>query len=182
MKRRFADRAEWPRILKRRFYQQYLAEADFQGWVTLLCLDEVREPFTITFHGEPICLVNHGYTWLQHFPEAGHFSLTTMFDADSRVVQWYIDISRQNGLDQRGIPWWDDLYLDVVVFTSGEVMLLDEDELEQARQDGEIDQADYELAREEAERLLTAITANQFPLLQLSQTHRGLLLAKSNRF
>jgi predicted RNA-binding protein associated with RNAse of E/G family len=105
-----------------------------------------------------------------------------MFDADSRVVQWYIDISRQNGLDQRSIPWWDDLYLDVVVFTSGEVMLLDEDELEQARQDGEIDQADYELARAEAERLLTAITANQFPLLQLSQTHRGLLLAKSNRF
>jgi predicted RNA-binding protein associated with RNAse of E/G family len=176
MKRRFADRAEWPRILKRRFFKQYLTTPDFQGWVTLLCLDEVRETFWVTVQGERFCLVDDGYTWLQHFPTDDHFSMTTMFDAQGQVVQWYIDISRQNGLDVRGIPWWDDLYLDLVVLTGGEVILYDEADLAEALQSRAITQADYDLAWTEARRLMSIIAAGGFQLLKLSALHRQQLL------
>jgi predicted RNA-binding protein associated with RNAse of E/G family len=79
-----------------------------------------------------------------------------MVDAKGEVVQWYVDVCREHGLGPDGVPWWDDLYLDVVVRPTGEVLLLDEDELELALAAGYVTPAEYDLAWREARRLLGA--------------------------
>ena len=45
------------------------------------------------------------------------------------MVHRYLQETR---VTDQGVPWFDDLYLDVVVVKNGEVFLLDEDELEDA--------------------------------------------------
>ena len=76
-----------------------------------------------------------------------------MFDLGGELVQWYIDISYQNGLSDEHIPWMDDLYLDIVVLPNGE----DADELEDALLNGSIDRSLYNLARQETARLHSLI-------------------------
>ena len=51
------------------------------------------------------------------------------------------------------MPWFDDLYLDVVVAPHGPVELLDSEELESARRQGLVSHEDYDLAWREARRL-----------------------------
>ena len=54
-----------------------------------------------------------------------------MFNEKVTIIQWYIDICIQNGVEN-GRPFWDDLYLDLIVLPYGEMIQKDADELEEA--------------------------------------------------
>ncbi|MCB0116449.1 MAG: DUF402 domain-containing protein [Caldilineaceae bacterium] len=176
MKRLFADRPNWKRILAKRFYCAYLSSPFFTGNVSLLCMDQVSEQLWAK-HGTPaVCIVDTGYSWLQHFPDNEHFSVTTMFDAEGQILQWYIDICLRNGVTQEGIPYLDDLYLDIVVFPNGEMLLLDSEELEHALTGCEITHEESELAHWVSTDLIGRLNRGEFWLFDLCAYHRKLLL------
>ena len=173
VKRKFADRADWRRVTGRRFSVSQRDTPEFCGYLTLLCIDEVLEPLYLEEPALRHCVADRGFSWLQHFPTDASYTLTTMFDAQGSVVQWYIDICRRHGVDERGIPWFDGLYLDVVVTPEGRVQPLDAEELEEALESAAICREDYEFAWRAAEAVLAALDQGEFPLLQLSLLHRA---------
>ncbi len=63
-----------------------------------------------------------------------------------KLVQYYIDVAKEYKIDDRGLPYFDDLYLDVVLLSSGKVYVLDEEELEDAYKSGDVTKEEYELA------------------------------------
>ncbi|RDU38002.1 DUF402 domain-containing protein [Neobacillus piezotolerans] len=174
-KRVFGNRPGWKRITKRRYSQSYLVTQEFKGYISLLHTVEVASPLFVEYKTGRICIVDSGYFWLQQFPEGQNHSVTTMFDCSGEVVQWYIDICIQNSAEN-GVPFYDDLYLDLVVFPSGEVILKDADELDEALSIGLINTDQYNLAWTEAEKLKRLLANGDFPLLKLSCVHRDLLL------
>lgn len=180
MKRKWANRVDWKRIRKSRYESIYLSNREFEGYVTCFIIEEIREPLCVKVNNNWVCVADAGYCWLQHFPEGSHYSMTTMFDSQGQVVQWYIDICKQLGVGDEvggeGVPWLDDLYLDIVIGPTGVVELIDEDELEEALLQGEITQEEYKLAWREARRLLELITEGRFPLPEWSRKHRLLFL------
>jgi len=176
MKRKFSDRANWRRILKKSYACIPFDEPQFRGLVTMYRIHELREPLWKEYNGRRMCLADKGYLWMQHFPRGEHYVVTTMFDDQGRVVQWYIDICKTQGLTEQRVPWFDDLYLDIVVLPTGEMLLLDEDELEEALDEGHITQRDNALAQKTADRLLTLIRQKKFPYFELSVRHRKALL------
>lgn len=164
-------------MLQRRFYLSHLDTPEFRGDVALLCLDAVRDPLWVGLGQRRLCIVDDGFSWLQHFPvDEPHYALTTMFDAQGRVVQWYFDLCRAHGVGARGIPWYDDLYLDIVIAPPDGPVLLDADELADALRDGEIAPADHDLAWREARRLLATLERGELGLLALCAAHREALL------
>jgi predicted RNA-binding protein associated with RNAse of E/G family len=171
MKRRFADRSDWKRVRERKFDVVYIQSPAFTGYVTRLLLRQVSEPFYAEIMGRSYCLADTNFCWLQHFPEGTNYTLTTMFDGTGAVVQWYIDICGSRGVGDDGIPWFDDLYLDIVVLPSRKAVLLDSEELDVALAKGEIDGAQYDLARREAQMLLQEIASGRMALLDLSVRH-----------
>jgi predicted RNA-binding protein associated with RNAse of E/G family len=126
-------------------------------------------------------IVDRGYDWLQHFPDGAHYVLLAAFDQNGELVQWYIDICGQVGLDERGIPCYQDLYLDIVISPAGETLLLDVDELDEALRQGEVTAAEYNFAWREASTLLTALEEDMVSLLWLSETHYMLLKSEIDR-
>ena len=60
-------------------------------------------------------------------------------------MQYYIDVAKEYEIDDRGLPYFDDLYLDVVLLPNGKMYILDEDELEDAYKSGDVTK-EYELA------------------------------------
>lgn len=114
--------------------------------------------------------------WLQHFPTAENYTVTTMFDQNGKVVQWYIDVCYKHGLDDQG-PWWDDLFLDIIVLPSGDYFLVDEEELEEALHSGLINQEKYELAKHVAQKIMDELEGNNMNLLRLSVYHKNELTA-----
>ncbi len=179
LKRKYADRPEWKRVLNKEYVQTYLDTTEFKGYVTLLKIHKVSEPLSVRYDQKSLCIVDDGYSWLQHFPTEAHYSLTTMFDSKGEIVQWYIDICQKNGIEN-GIPYMDDLFLDIVVLPTGEVILKDADEIKEALSYGMIEKALYNLAWEEANSLIDLVNLKAFDLLKLSGIHKKILLRKMN--
>ncbi|WP_237438708.1 DUF402 domain-containing protein [Pseudalkalibacillus hwajinpoensis] len=131
LKRKNGDRADWKRVEKRKYAQKYLNTREFNGFINLLNTIKVTQLLITHYADKEMPIVDNGGMWLQQFPLEKKYSVTTMFNAEGKIVQWHIDICLQNGFGN-GVPWMDDFYLDVVVLPSGEVIQLDEDELEDA--------------------------------------------------
>ncbi|MNJ65576.1 hypothetical protein D3C77_615940 [compost metagenome] len=74
-------------------------------------------------------------------------------------------------MTDQGVPWFDDLYLDIVVLKNRSVFLLDEDELDEALSKGMITVKDYDMATETAKHVLKRIKDGKFPYLELSLEH-----------
>ncbi|MDP4089247.1 MAG: DUF402 domain-containing protein [Bacillota bacterium] len=176
MKRKLASKPGWRRVLKKSFYTMYADNSDFKGHVSALQLHEVKEPLVINMLGKDYCLVDKDYIWLELQPVDKHYCITTMYNPNREIVQWYFDITRQNGIDENGIPFFDDLYLDVVVLPEGQVMLLDEDELKAALDSGEIDEEEYNMAYEEARQLMNYAAHSRNKLEALSNRYLNYIL------
>lgn len=61
------------------------------------------------------------------------------------------------GIDTDGIPYFDDLYLDLIVFPNGEIKVDDMDELEEALRQGDITQEQFDLAVRTADGLKNSL-------------------------
>ena len=131
----------------------------------------VAEPLYMTYKGRAVCIADKGYSWLQHFPDGKHFSVTTVFDSSDQIVQWYIDICRENGYCHRNGPWMDDWFLDLIVLPTGEIIEKDIDEIEAARNSQTITDDEYERAWSEFNRLKKMLATNNFDLLELTKQH-----------
>ncbi|MEK3715675.1 DUF402 domain-containing protein [Paenibacillus sp. FSL R7-0333] len=176
MKRKYGDRSDWKRVLEREYVQSYLETDNFKGYLSLLKIAKVKEPLYVKYFDQKVCIVNDGYSWLQQFPLDKHHSVTTMFDEQGQIVQWYIDICYRNGVSEDNVPWMDDLFLDIVVLPSGAVIQKDSEELDEALLQGRIDSSLYNLARQEADFINSLIKDGKFTLLQLSEQHQDILL------
>ncbi|WP_223829658.1 DUF402 domain-containing protein [Paenibacillus arenilitoris] len=125
LKRKHGDRADWKRVLEKRYAQAELATETFAGHLSLLSIVKVSEPLCVSYGDSKLCIADDGYLWLQQFPSGKRHSVTTMFDSEGRIVQWYIDICQTIGLNEDNVPWIDDLFLDIVVLPSGETIQKD---------------------------------------------------------
>lgn len=150
-------------------------DGSFTGDVTLLTMNKVSEPAIFEYPNRKVCVVDDGYSWLQHFPENEHFSLTTVFDEMGNIVQWYIDICLANG-NENGRPWMDDLFLDIVHLPSGDIIQKDAEELEAALSEGIITEELYRVAWDEANRITLLLEQDRFELIKKTKDHRLLLL------
>jgi hypothetical protein len=175
MKVRSAERPEWERVLARRFVARRIDTQEYRGYVTLLSIDKVSEPLWVSFEGQKVCIVDCGYRWVQHFPDNAHYALLAAFDECGELVQWYIDIVGGVRVDERGVPWYEDLYLDIVISPQGGTLLLDVAELDEALRQGAVTPGQYDMAWRQASVLLDALEADLFPLLWFSDAHRVLL-------
>ncbi len=131
MKRKYATRSSWKRIVKRDYRELYLETTSFTGYVTRLDLIRVTNPLSVRYSEQEIQIAGDGYSWLQQFPAGQKHVVTTVFNAHGQIVQSYIDICLRHGRDTTGI-FWDDLMLDLVLLPSGECFVLDAEELETA--------------------------------------------------
>jgi predicted RNA-binding protein associated with RNAse of E/G family len=173
MKRKHADRPGWSRIERKSFGVKYIESNKFTGYIAKLKLEEVREALWVTYYDEKVCIVDKNYTWIQYFPLDSHYIVTKMLDNHGQPVQWYIDICLDQGIDERGIPWFEDLYIDIVVLANKRIFVLDKDELDEALDSGEISFSEYGLALKEKQKLIKQISEGSFTLIDDSDLSIG---------
>lgn len=66
----------------------------------------------------------------------------------------------EQGIDSDGIPYFDDLYLDLVVYPDGTIKVDDMDELEEALSIKDITQEQFNLAISTSNKLKTGLLSN----------------------
>lgn len=172
--KRFITREDWSRVLERDFTMVYIDDGNYAGHVALLKIKKIKEPLWTTHEGKTFCIADEGYSWLQHLPDDEHFGITTMFDEKGNIIQWYIDITTHNGIED-GIPYMEDLYLDLIKLASGEVIKKDIDEIEKALLEEEITKEIYDLGFKEFHKVYEQLTNGSFKYLDFSIPHKKML-------
>jgi uncharacterized protein len=172
MRRRRADRDKWTKLVSRRFVAGQVAFGEAIGYASLLMIDEISSPFYVDYAGRTICVADRGFAWLQQFVLGEQYSVTTVFDQRGHIVQWYVDICSEMGVDSDGVPWWDDLYADVVALPTGGIHVLDIEELEEARDRGYLSEDLYLLAVQVTLRVVAAIGERTFAPILNCRTHK----------
>lgn len=161
MKRRYAfNKNDNYRLLK-------IDESFFKGYACFLKLKNVENPLIVYNGKENICIKDNDYKWIEVYPTNENYAITIMYDNKGNLIEWYFDISKKIGIEN-GIPYEDDLYLDLVIMPNGERIVIDEDELLNAKENGDITQEDVKLAYEVLKKLDNKYVNNFNELINLT--------------
>lgn len=153
MKRSKLSYDEWKCIKSRKIKGKQICSDFFEGYIGILEIEEVSEKQIWKFTGEDITVCDNGIKWLSILPQKDYYCITAMMNENNDILLWYIDMIAEQGVDVDSTPWFDDLYLDLVVYPDGTVIVDDMDELEEALSSQDITQEQYNLAICTSEKL-----------------------------
>ena len=139
----------------------------FNGDIYFYNFIEVKDKILIP-NGK--CIMDNNYKWLEFYDYSSKVKLTAIYDENNEIIEWYFDIAREIG-KENGIPYEDDLYLDVVVTPNGEIILLDEDELKQVYDRKELTKEEYKNVYKEAEKLMNKLKNNKDKLKEYTNKY-----------
>ena len=142
-------------------------EPFFKGYACFLKLQNVTKPLIVNNGKENVCIKDNGYEWIEVYPLDGKYAITIMYDNNGNLIEWYFDISKEVGLEN-GVPYEDDLYLDLVIMPNGEKLVIDEDELVAAKDNGDITQEDVDNAYDVLQELIEKYVNNVEELTKLT--------------
>ena len=160
MKRSRLSYDEWKCIIAKDIFGKTVNSELLNGYIGLIDIKEVSEIQTWKFNGEDIVVCDKGRKWLSILPQNDWYCITAMMDENGDIILWYIDMIASQGIDVDGVPYFDDLYLDLVVYPDGTVIVDDMDELEEALLKKDITQNQYHLAIETSHRLQQGMLSN----------------------
>ncbi|MBD5531318.1 MAG: DUF402 domain-containing protein [Lachnospiraceae bacterium] len=153
MKRCRLSYDEWKCILSKEMTGKRVVGDFFEGYIGLIDIRQVSEVQKWKLGGEEIVVCDGGIKWLSILPQNDFYCITAMMNEKSDILLWYIDMIAGQGTDTDGMPWFDDLYLDLVVYPNGEIKVDDMDELEEALRQKDITQEQFDLALHTADQL-----------------------------
>ena len=160
MKRSRLSYDEWKCIVSKDMFGKKVNSELLNGYIGLIEIKEVSEAQIWKFNGEDIVVCDKGRKWLSILPQDDWYCITAMMDEDGKILLWYIDMIAKQGIDTDGVPYFDDLYLDLVVYPDGSIVVDDMDELEDALSKEGITQEQYNLAIETSDRLQRGMLSN----------------------
>lgn len=125
---------------------------------------KIKEPF---YSSKDLCLIDNGYYIVEVIPKNENYAMRVFFNNNKERLLYYFDITLENGLDKEtNIPFYDDLYLDVVL-KNEEIEILDENELSDALNNKLITKEQFNLAHSTMNSLIESIQSKKNKYIKL---------------
>lgn len=153
-------------ILDKQFKVKFINNESFKGYVSEIKMLEVSKPQIWQFNGEDIVICKNDYKWLCILPDNENFCITAMLDDENCILAWYIDMIATQGVDEDNIPYFYDLYLDLIIYPNGMILEDDRDELEEVLRKHDITPQQFELANHTCETLKKGLLSEISTLIE----------------
>ncbi len=145
---------------------------DFKGDIYLNNFTKIKNPYILE---NGLCMRDTGYKWLEFYDYNSKVRLTAMYNEKNEIFEWYFDIARVIG-KENGIPYEDDLYLDVLLTKDGKTILLDEDELKEALERREITKEEFDETYDIANKLIKRLDGNKEKVKEFTDKYLTMIL------
>ncbi|MBP3595760.1 MAG: DUF402 domain-containing protein [Lachnospiraceae bacterium] len=142
------------------YHQMHMDNELFKGWVSLNFLTDGETRFWEYEKSGKIPVSAKGMIWLTLIPDDMKRCIGAYIKPDRRVSVWYVDVIEKTGIDEDGIVYYIDKYLDVILTPQGDVIVQDRDELDEAYASGELSDFQYEEALKEGELIIAELAAD----------------------
>ena len=142
-------------------------DKELNSFITLKQVKKLTKPHIIPINGKWVTKLDKNFTILEYTPLDKKYNVRVHINDKDEILEYYFDIILENEIrtiDGEKIPFYNDLYLDVVYYTpvstryeNGFIHLDDRDELSKALKEGKIDEEQYDLAYKIANNLMEEI-------------------------
>lgn len=149
---------EWNKTVPKKEVNLFENEEMYGAFINII---EVKKPQVWFCFDKKITVADNGYKWLVVLPKEDHYAITMYMDRNDVPLLWYIDLIDGIGVDADGIPFYNDMFLDLIVSDDGQVVEDDRDEFEKAYFDGIINNKQYQKVISVSEQLKQRISENQ---------------------
>ena len=128
-------------------------------YITLKEVKAVEQPYSVHINGERVKKLDKDFTIIEYTPLDKKYNVRIHVNDKKEILEYYFDIIAENKIKD-GIPFYNDLYLDVVYFQPAAtkegtyIQLVDCNELEEALKENIIDKEQFDMAYIEAEKLM----------------------------
>ncbi len=132
---------------------------ELNAYLTLKEIKKVTNPYAMYINGELVKKIDKNYTILEYTPLDENYNVRVHIDDKQNILEYYFDITKGNCIED-GIPYYDDLYLDIAFYqecatkSSTYINLEDRNDLSAALKNGDITQQEYDFAFEVAAKLM----------------------------
>lgn len=157
LKKRYAYKHVKEKAHNITYKMQPITSNEFNGDICYYVFKDIVDKVIVP-NGE--CVLDDNYKWIEFYDYDSKIKLTAIYDQNNKIIEWYFDIARKIG-KENSFPYEDDLYLDVLVTPTGKISLLDEDELKMAYDRFEVSKDDYNMAYNEANKLIERLKNNK---------------------
>lgn len=169
-------RSDWHRILERAYKASPCSFQGMEGVVSLLQMKRVTEPLKVQHEFGEVLIADVGYSWLQVAFKEQMFWATMMYSPEGKFLQGYFDITAWNKFEDVDNPTFRDMYLDLVLTADDKILVLDQDELDEALEQKEITMEEYQQTIDAGEKLYSFLQENRETFLQFCCEWREKLL------
>lgn len=157
---------EWNRSIKKKCV--YLSQDEIQ-YYALIKIQHVIEPQVWNVFGKNLVVANDGYKWLVVVPKNDDYAITMYMNQKEKPILWYIDMKDGQGIDEDGVSYYNDIFLDLIVSEKRQIIEDDRDELEKAFADGIISEKQFRKANVTAKKLKQKIEKSPNWILKYCQ-------------
>ena len=132
---------------------------ELNAYLTLKEFRDVTNSYSMYINGELVKKIDKNFTILEYTPLDKNYNVRAHIDDKGNILEYYFDITDGNAIED-GVPYYDDLYLDVVYYqecatkSSTYINLEDRNDLSNALKDGDIDKEKYDFAYQVADSLM----------------------------
>lgn len=139
---------------------------DLDAYLTLKEIKKVTNPYSMYINGELVKKVDKNYTLLEYTPLNENYNVRVYIDDKQNILEYYFDITDGNVIEE-GVPYYYDLYLDVVFYqefatkSSTYINLEDRNDLSDALRKGDINKEKYDFAFDVADKLMKELKKKQ---------------------
>lgn len=178
MRRKFADYPNWKNVEEKKLITKYFNNTDFKGNISLLTAVKVSQKAIKEKNGKNVVVCDNNFKLLEIYPETNkNVSVIVSFTDKDEIIDWFFDIAENSSITDDGIPYIDDLYLDIILSPTGELKLVDEDELQAALDNKDISKKQFDLAYAVANKLIDDLNGNLTKLTDFTNKYYSLINA-----
>ncbi len=107
------------------YHQMYMDNEVFKGWAAINYLTDGETRYWELEKAGRVPVCGKGMTWITMIPDGASRSISAYFLPNRRVGYWYIDVIEEVGVDEDGVVYFLDKYLDVILSSVGDVIVDD---------------------------------------------------------
>lgn len=142
------------------YHQIYMDNDLLKGWVSINYLTDGETRYWDYEKAGRVPVCGKDMVWLTIIPDNKSRCIGAYFLPNRRVSTWYIDVIDSVGIDEDGVVYYIDKYLDIMLTTAGDVVIKDRDELDAAYASGELSKAQYDDALCEGEQIINELASD----------------------
>ena len=110
------------------------------------------------------------YSIIEIVPLDENYCIRLFIDKNKKIILYYFDITLKNGFDKNlESPYYDDLFIDIVL-KNDKIIILDEEELNEALEKKYISKKEYNLAQKVKNELVDSLSSKTNKYMKIEFT------------